>query len=77
MEALTAVGALTSVSIVQLYLRFVYENNNTVYQWSKHPKVNVRPNSIILCKRPRYQISKQFTFYHYLFVFYTSRSAAR
>lgn len=35
------------VSIVRLYSRPVYENNNTVYQWSKHPKVNVRPNSII------------------------------
>ena len=31
---------------------------------------------LFLCKPLRYQVSKQFTFYRYLFVFYTSCSAA-
>lgn len=31
---------------------------------------------LFLCKPLRYQVSKQFTFYHYLFVFYTSCSTA-
>ena len=31
---------------------------------------------LFLCKPLRYQVSKQFTFYHYLFVFYTSRCTA-
>lgn len=31
---------------------------------------------LCLCEPPRYQVSKRFTFYHYLFVFHTSRCTA-
>lgn len=31
---------------------------------------------LCLCEPPRYQVSKSFTFYHYLFAFHTSRCTA-